>query len=100
MLPVPFILVVIKKDFIKFRLVLFDSTVRTISDSLGDFVFQVERFVDKKLDKAEQLMKNGESRTRRWYHSMCGNESFRPKEIHFFFASFAAGVALGIATSN
>ncbi|KAF7386783.1 hypothetical protein HZH66_011235 [Vespula vulgaris] len=58
----------------------------------------VERFVDKKLDKAEQLLKNGESNTRRWYHSITGDSSFRPTEFHFFLASFTVGLALGIAT--
>ncbi|XP_033339617.2 uncharacterized protein LOC117228064 isoform X1 [Megalopta genalis] len=61
---------------------------------------KVERFVDKKLDKAEQLLKNGESRTRRWYHSVTGDTTFRPKEFHFFITSFVAGLAIGIATGN
>lgn len=63
----------------------------------------MERFVDKKLDKAEQLLKNGESRGRRWYQNICssGNgESFRAKELHFFLVSFAAGVAIGMASAN
>lgn len=60
----------------------------------------MERFVDKKLDKAEQLLKNGESRGKRWYNIMTNNDTFKPKEIHFFLASFAAGLALGFATSN
>ncbi|XP_078038962.1 FUN14 domain-containing protein 1 isoform X2 [Augochlora pura] len=61
---------------------------------------KVERFVDKKLDKAEQLLKNGESRTRRWYHSVTGDATFRPKEFHFFITSFVAGLAIGIVTGN
>ncbi|XP_031831031.1 uncharacterized protein LOC116426350 isoform X2 [Nomia melanderi] len=61
---------------------------------------KVERYVDKKLDKAEQLLKNGESRTRRWYHSVTGDTSFKPKEFHFFITSFVTGLALGMATGN
>ncbi|XP_076752631.1 FUN14 domain-containing protein 2 isoform X2 [Xylocopa sonorina] len=61
---------------------------------------KVERFVDKKLDKAEQLLKNGESRTRRWYHSITGDKSFKTQEIHIFLTSFVAGLALGIASGN
>ncbi|XP_046829537.1 uncharacterized protein LOC124428963 isoform X1 [Vespa crabro] len=64
------------------------------------FIDKVERYVDKKLDKAEQLLKNGESRTRRWYHSITGDSSFKPKEFHFFLASFTVGLALGIATTK
>lgn len=63
--------------------------------------FQVERFVDKKLDKAEHLVKQGQIRTRRWYHALIGDEdSFHPTEFHYFLVSFAAGIALGIATAN
>lgn len=56
--------------------------------------------MDKKLDKAEKLLKNGESKTRRWYHGLTGDNVFRPRELHFFVASFAAGVAIGFATAN
>ncbi|XP_033208722.1 FUN14 domain-containing protein 1 isoform X3 [Belonocnema kinseyi] len=61
---------------------------------------KMERYVDKKLDKAEQLLKNGESRTRRWYHSITGDSSFKVKEIHIFLAAFGAGVAIGLASAN
>ncbi|XP_003488408.1 FUN14 domain-containing protein 2 isoform X1 [Bombus vosnesenskii] len=61
---------------------------------------KVERYVDRKLDKAEQLLKNGESHTRRWYHSITGDTSFKPTEFHFFLASFVAGLAFGFATGK
>ncbi|XP_012148905.1 FUN14 domain-containing protein fndc-1 isoform X2 [Megachile rotundata] len=61
---------------------------------------KVERYVDKKLDKAEQLLKNGESRTRRWYHSITGEKSFKTTELQFFLASFCAGLALSVVTVN
>ncbi|XP_015187925.1 PREDICTED: FUN14 domain-containing protein 1 isoform X1 [Polistes dominula] len=65
------------------------------------FIDKVERYVDKKLDKAEQLLKNGESRTRRWYHSITGDSScFKATEFHFFLASFTVGLALGMATAK
>lgn len=77
-----------------------DKVEEKVTGDVPKFMDKVERFVDKKLDKAEQLLKNGESRTKRWYHSMTGDSSFRPKEIHFFLASFAAGLAIGLATAN
>ncbi|XP_043287774.1 FUN14 domain-containing protein 2 isoform X2 [Venturia canescens] len=77
-----------------------DKVEEKITGEGPKFMDKVERFVDKKLDKAEQLLKNGESRTRRWYYSLTGDETFRPKEIHFFLASFAAGLAIGFATAN
>lgn len=61
---------------------------------------KVERYVDKKLDKAEQLLKNGESQTRRWYHSITGDSSFQVKETHIFLAAFGAGLAIGLASAN
>ncbi|XP_014216080.1 FUN14 domain-containing protein 1 isoform X2 [Copidosoma floridanum] len=62
---------------------------------------KVDRFIDGKLDKAEQLLKNGQSRGRRWYQHFCGSEeSFQIREIHFFLVSFAAGVAIGMASAN
>lgn len=63
--------------------------------------FQVERFVDRKVDKAERLLKQGQARTQRWYHMLTGSDdSFQATEFHFFLVSFAAGVAIGIATAN
>ncbi|KYN37885.1 FUN14 domain-containing protein 1 [Trachymyrmex septentrionalis] len=60
-----------------------------------------ERFVDKKLDKAERLLKQGKTYTRRWYHMLTGgDDSFQPTEFHFFLVSYVAGVAIGIATAN
>jgi len=61
---------------------------------------QVERCIDKKLDKAERLLKQGKARTRRWYHTLIGEDDFQLKEIHFFLVSFAAGVAIGIGSAN
>lgn len=63
---------------------------------------QMERFVDRKMDKAEQLLKSGETRGRRWYQNIIGGgeENFRARELHFFLISFAAGVAIGAASAN
>ncbi|XP_012252324.1 FUN14 domain-containing protein 1A isoform X2 [Athalia rosae] len=77
-----------------------DKVEEKVTGEGPKFMDKVERFVDKKLDKAEQLLKNGGSRTRRWYNVISNNDSFRPKEIHFFLASFAAGLAIGFATAN
>ncbi|XP_050461148.1 FUN14 domain-containing protein 1 isoform X1 [Cataglyphis hispanica] len=77
-----------------------DKMEEKITGEGPKFMDKVERYVDKKLDKAEQLLKQGEKRTRRWYHAFMGDDIFEPKEIHFFLVSFVAGVALGIATAN
>ncbi|CAK9832533.1 FUN14 domain-containing protein 2 [Anthophora retusa] len=77
-----------------------DTVEEKVTGEGSKFFDKVERYVDRKLDKAEQLLKNGESRTRRWYHTLTGDNSFKATELHFFLASFIAGLALGIATGN
>jgi len=79
----------------------FTNSVPDTKSLINIVALQVERFVDKKLDKAERLLKQGETRTRRWYHMLTGaDDSFQPTEFHFFLVSYVAGVALGIATAN
>lgn len=59
----------------------------------------MERFVDRKLDKAEENIKNQQGKVKKWFSSLTGNSENGLKEIHVFIISFAAGVALGIATT-
>lgn len=59
----------------------------------------MERYVDRKVDKAEELVKDRKAKAKRWYSSVTGNNDGKLKEIHIFLMSFAAGIALGIATS-
>ncbi|XP_017758160.1 PREDICTED: FUN14 domain-containing protein 1 isoform X2 [Eufriesea mexicana] len=77
-----------------------DKVEEKVTGEKTKFLDKVERYVDRKLDKAEQLLKNGESRTRRWYHFITGESSFEATEFHFFLTSFIAGLAFGIATGN
>jgi FUN14 domain-containing protein 1 len=59
----------------------------------------VERYVDRKVDKAEDILKGQERKARRWYRSLINSEEpYQLKEIHIFLVAFAAGVAIGIAT--
>ncbi|CAG9828246.1 unnamed protein product [Diabrotica balteata] len=54
-----------------------------------------ERFVDRKLDQAKDVVKKGQKKAKRWYS---GNNC-QLKEVHIFMISFVAGVAIGIGTS-
>ncbi|CAD6241334.1 GSCOCG00002660001-RA-CDS [Cotesia congregata] len=67
-------------------------------------VLQVERFVDKKLDKAEDYLKSKKAQGHRWYEKFLGTDNangvFKPKEMHFFVVSFVAGVLIGSATAS
>ncbi|CAG5101762.1 Similar to FUNDC1: FUN14 domain-containing protein 1 (Gallus gallus) [Cotesia congregata] len=64
----------------------------------------VERFVDKKLDKAEDYLKSKKAQGHRWYEKFLGTDNangvFKPKEMHFFVVSFVAGVLIGSATAS
>jgi FUN14 domain-containing protein 1 len=61
----------------------------------------VERYVDRKLDKAEDVLKRKERRTRHWYHTFVSDEKLcQLKKIHIFLVAFAAGVAIGIASGH
>uniref|UniRef100_A0A1B6KJ32 FUN14 domain-containing protein n=1 Tax=Graphocephala atropunctata TaxID=36148 RepID=A0A1B6KJ32_9HEMI len=58
---------------------------------------KVEKYVDRKLDKAETLLKKKERKAKMWYNKMTNNEDdIVFHEIHVFMASFFAGVAMGI----
>jgi FUN14 domain-containing protein 1 len=61
----------------------------------------VERYVDRKLDKAEDVLKRKEHQARRWYHTfVSGDKPYQLKEIHIFLVAFAAGAAIGIASGH
>ncbi|XP_065223212.1 FUN14 domain-containing protein 2 isoform X1 [Planococcus citri] len=57
---------------------------------------KVERFVDKKLDKAETVLKKKERKAKQWFCRATDDECFIFEEIHVFLASFLAGVAFGM----
>ena len=61
----------------------------------------MDRYVDRKLDKAEDILKRKERKVRRWYHTFVNGENpCQLKEIHIFLVAFAAGVAIGIASGH
>lgn len=58
---------------------------------------QADRFIDRKLNQAENLLKNKQKKAKKWYSSLIGDEhGARLNELHIFAISFAAGVAIGI----
>jgi len=60
--------------------------------------FQVGRFVDKKLDKAENLLRKKERKAKRWFNRISGDEDeFVFEEIHVFLASYLVGLVLGMS---
>lgn len=64
--------------------------------------FQADRYLDRKLDQAEDLLKKKRKETKRWYSNLIGDSKGpNPKlnELHIFIVSFAAGVALGLGSA-
>lgn len=55
--------------------------------------------MDRKIDMAEDKLKQKEIKAKRWYSNFVGDESFKVQDVHIFVASFVAGIALGVATS-
>ncbi|XP_046383498.1 FUN14 domain-containing protein 1-like [Ischnura elegans] len=63
------------------------------------WVNKAERYLDRKLDRAEALLKDKERKARRkWYNFFGGEEPFETREIHVFVVSYVAGLALGLGT--
>ncbi|XP_067008437.1 FUN14 domain-containing protein 1 [Anabrus simplex] len=62
---------------------------------------KAEKYIDRKVDKAEELLKKTQRKGRRWYHSVVdGDDYFQVKEIHIFLASFVVGLAVGMVTAS
>lgn len=59
---------------------------------------KVGRYVDKKLDKAEDFIAQKERKAKRWFNRLSGDEDeFIFTEIHVFLASYLIGIAFGIS---
>lgn len=55
--------------------------------------------MNRKLDKAEDVLRNRQRKARRWYQVYAtGDEGFQLQEVHIFIASFVAGMAVGVVT--
>ncbi|NP_001156244.1 FUN14 domain-containing protein 1-like [Acyrthosiphon pisum] len=68
------------------------------SDKKQGLLKKVGRFVDKKLDKAEDLLRKKERKAKRWFNRISGDEDeFVFEEIHVFLASYLIGLFLGIS---
>ncbi|KAF2904707.1 hypothetical protein ILUMI_01460 [Ignelater luminosus] len=76
-----------------------DKVEESVTGHGPNLVDKMKRYVDRKLDKAEELVKDRKSKVKRWYYSIMGNTDGELEEIHVFLVSFAAGVVLGTATS-
>lgn len=77
-----------------------DKVEEAVTGQEKTWVDKAERFVDRKLDRAEDLLKNKSKVAKKWYSKLIGDEN-GPKinDLHIFLTAFVGGVALGIATA-
>ncbi|CAH4031103.1 FUN14 domain-containing protein 1A [Pieris brassicae] len=73
-----------------------DKIEKEATGKSPDWFEKVERFVDRKMDKAEELIKKREKKAKNWYNNFVGDDQYRATESHVFLASFAAGMAIGL----
>ncbi|CAH2238221.1 FUN14 domain-containing protein 1A isoform X1 [Pararge aegeria] len=73
-----------------------DKIEKETTGKSPDWFDKVERFVDRKLDKAEGLLKKKEHKAKRWYNNFIGDDNYRATETHVFLTSFVAGMAIGL----
>lgn len=64
------------------------------------FLLQAERFIDRKLDRAEDLLLRKQKKAKKWYSSLIGDENgVKLNELHIFIGAFVGGLAIGVACS-
>lgn len=64
------------------------------------FSFKAERYLDRKLDQAEDHLKKQQKLGKKWYSNLIG-DARGPKlnELHVFTISFIAGLAIGLGAA-
>lgn len=73
-----------------------DKVVEKVTGKETSTADKVSNFVDKKLSKAEENLKKQQGKVKSWWND---DNTWKVKEIHVFLVAFAAGVAVGVATS-
>ncbi|XP_023027461.1 FUN14 domain-containing protein 1 [Leptinotarsa decemlineata] len=75
-----------------------DKIEEKITGEGPSWMDKTERFIDRKVDQAEDQIKKGRKKAKSWYSGISGN-GWQLREVHIFVVSFVAGVAIGIGTS-
>lgn len=64
------------------------------------FFLQAERYVDRALNQAEDVVNKQRKKATKWYAAFTGADNgLRINDLHIFLLSFAAGVAIGIGSA-
>lgn len=65
----------------------------------SSYLLQAERYVDRKIEKADNALRNKQNKAKKWYHSFLGDETgVKLNELHIFLCAFTGGVAIGVAS--
>lgn len=77
-----------------------DKAEEAITGEGPSWADKADRYIDRKLNQAENLVKKKGKEARKWYTNLIGDDN-GPKlnEFHIFTISFVAGVALGIGSA-
>lgn len=77
-----------------------DKVEEAVTGHERSWTDKAERFVDRKLDRAEEIIKSKAKKGKKWYSNLIGDEQ-GPKvnDLHIFLTAFIGGVAIGIATA-
>ncbi|CAH0562430.1 unnamed protein product [Brassicogethes aeneus] len=76
-----------------------DKVEEKVTGQGASWMDKAERFIDRKIDQAEDKLKKNKGKAKRWYSNILGEEKYEVKESHIFLISFVAGIAIGIGTS-
>lgn len=77
-----------------------DKVEEAVTGQGPSWADKAERFVDRKLNQAEDALKHKSKKARKWYTNLIGDDSgCKLNDLHVFVCAFAAGVAIGIGTA-
>ncbi|CAG9855307.1 unnamed protein product [Phyllotreta striolata] len=71
-----------------------DKVEEKITGESSTWADRADRFVDRKLNQAEDVLKKGQKKAKKWYYGENGIT-----EMQIFILSFTAGVAIGVGCS-
>jgi FUN14 domain-containing protein 1 len=77
-----------------------DKASEAITNEKRGVLDKAERYVDRALDTAEEIVNKKRKQAKKWYSTFTGaDDSIKINDFHIFLVSFAAGVAIGIGTA-
>ncbi|XP_001649624.2 FUN14 domain-containing protein 1 isoform X1 [Aedes aegypti] len=77
-----------------------DKVEEAVTGQGPSWADKAERFVDRKLNQAEDALKKKSKKAHKWYTNLIGDDTgCKINDLHIFVCAFVAGVALGIGTA-